>query len=74
MTGEAGKARRMESSPESSSKMMQLKVVTVRKLRDVYRILSTKLSHELNDKVIDRGIKNDEISGPVTQMSTDIIN
>lgn len=54
--------------------MMQLKVVTVRNLRDVYRILSTKLSHELNDKVIDRGIKNDEISGPVTQMSTDIIN
>lgn len=54
--------------------MMQLKVVTVRNLRDMYRTLSIKLSNELDDKVTDGGIKNDEISGLVTQMGTDIIN
>lgn len=74
MNGQAGKTRRMESSLESWSKMMPLKVVTVRNLRGVYRVLSTKLSNELNDNVIDRGIKNDEIAGLVTPMSTDIIN
>lgn len=54
--------------------MMQLKVVSVRNLRDVHRTLSTKLSNELDDKVTDGGIQNDEISGFVTQIGTDIIN
>lgn len=54
--------------------MMQLKVVTLKNLRDVHGTLSTKLSIELDDKVTDGGIQNDEISGFVTQMGTDIIN
>lgn len=43
-----------------------------RNLRDVYRIPSTRLSNELDDKVTEGEIQNDEVPGLVTQTDTDI--